>query len=85
MHVIDDEHGIDAVFFLMGRRFMLSRMDGTQTELRLKEDGIWTPDAYPKKAEAARKRKGKRKGVSHKGKKGGKKGGKKQAETAVFE
>lgn len=85
VHVIDDEHGIDAVFFLMGRRFMLSRMDGTQTELRLKEDGIWTPDAYPKKAEAARKRKGKRKGVSHKGKKGGKKGGKKQAETAVFE
>ncbi|HGA1932900.1 TPA: phage baseplate assembly protein [Neisseria meningitidis] len=81
VHVIDDEHGIDAVFFLMGRRFMLSRMDGTQTELRLKEDGIWTPDAYPKKAEAARKRKGKRKGVSHKGKKGGKK----QAETAVFE
>ncbi|PKU17929.1 phage tail protein, partial [Neisseria meningitidis] len=42
---------------------------------------IWTPDAYPKKAEAARKRKGKRKGVSNKGKKGGKK----QAETAVFE
>ncbi len=49
VHVIDDEHGIDAVFFLMGRRFMLSRMDGTQTELRLKEDGIWTPDAYPKR------------------------------------
>ena len=36
-------------------------MAGTQTELRLKEDGVWTPDAYAQKAERARKRKGKRK------------------------
>ena len=64
VHVIDEEHGIDAVFFLMGRRFSLSRHGGTQTELRLKEDGVWTPDAYAKKSEQARKRKGKKKGVS---------------------
>ena len=61
VHLIDEEEGIDAIFFVMGRRLMLSRMGGTQTELRLKEDGVWTPDAYAKKAERARKRKGKRK------------------------
>ena len=40
---------------------MLSRMGGTQTELRLKEDGVWTPDAYPVKSQRARRRKGKKK------------------------
>ena len=44
----------------MGRRFTLSRNGGTQTELRFKQDGIWTPDAYNAKAEKARKRKGKK-------------------------
>ena len=61
VHVIDEEEGIDAIFFVMGRRFTLSRMSGTQTELRLKEDGVWTPDAYPSKSKQARKRRGKRK------------------------
>ncbi|AUI66706.1 MULTISPECIES: phage baseplate assembly protein [Glaesserella] len=60
IHVICEEYDIDAIFFLMGRRFMLSRHGGTQTELRLKQDGIWTPDAYKAKAEKARKRKGKK-------------------------
>lgn len=60
VHVICEEYGIDAIFFLMGRRFMLSRFGGTQTELRLKQDGIWTPDAYAAKSESARKRKGKK-------------------------
>lgn len=59
VHVICEEYDIDAIFFLMGRRFMLSRR-GTQTELRFKQDGIWTPDAYSAKAEKARKRKGKK-------------------------
>lgn len=68
VHVIDDEEGIDAVFFVMGRRFGLSRSSGTTTELRLKEDGVWTPDAYQAKADKARGRKGKKKGVSNKGK-----------------
>lgn len=61
VHLIDEEEGIDAIFFIMGRRFTLSRMGGTHTELRLKEDGVWTPDAYPKKAAHARKRTGKKK------------------------
>lgn len=60
VHIICEEYDIDAIFFLMGRRFMLSRNGGTQTELRLKQDGIWTPDAYAAKAEKARKRKGKK-------------------------
>lgn len=81
VHVIDEEHGTDAVFFLMGRRFFLDRSGGTRTELRLKEDGVWIPDAYGQKAERARRRKGKKKGVTDR-RKGGR--GKKQ-ETAVFE
>lgn len=60
VHVICEEYDIDAIFFLMGRRFMLSRQGGTQTELRFKQDGIWTLDAYSAKAEKARKRKGKK-------------------------
>ncbi|MDK4619653.1 hypothetical protein QG047_10345, partial [Kingella kingae] len=33
VHLIDEEEGIDAIFFIMGRRFTLSRMGGTHTEL----------------------------------------------------
>ncbi|MBE2895451.1 phage tail protein [Pasteurellaceae bacterium HPA106] len=67
VHIICEEYDIDAIFFLMGRRFTLSRTTGTQTELRFKQDGVWTPDAYTAKAEKARKRKGKkgRKGKKH--------------------
>ncbi|MDP0240020.1 phage tail protein [Glaesserella parasuis] len=68
VHVICEEYEIDAIFFLMGRCFMLSRVGGTQTELRFKQDGIWTPDAYKAKAEQARKRKG-RKGKGRKAEK----------------
>ncbi|THA10505.1 phage baseplate assembly protein [Rodentibacter pneumotropicus] len=60
VHIICEEYDIDAIFFLMGRRFTLSRNSGTQTELRFKQDGVWTPDAYSVKAEKARKRKGKK-------------------------
>ncbi|HHE3571962.1 phage baseplate assembly protein [Pasteurella multocida] len=60
VHIICEEYDIDAIFFLMGRRFMLSRASGTQTELRFKQDGVWTPDAYKAKADKARKRKGKK-------------------------
>ncbi|OOF86704.1 phage tail protein [Rodentibacter ratti] len=60
VHILCEEYDIDAIFFLMGRRFTLSRYNGTQTELRFKQDGIWTPDAYEAKAEKARKRKGKK-------------------------
>ncbi|MCO6514490.1 MAG: phage tail protein [Snodgrassella sp.] len=69
VHVIDEEQGIDAIFFLMGRRFMLNRYSGSCTELRLKEDGVWIPDAYNEKSKRARGRKGKRKGVTDRDKK----------------
>lgn len=49
IHVISEPHDIDAVFFLMGREFNRSRSGGTTTTLRLKEDGVWIPDAFPKK------------------------------------
>lgn len=68
IHVISDEYGIDDIYFLMGRRFSLSKFDGTTTELRLKEDGIWTPDAYKANAKTAEKRKGKRKAKRKKAK-----------------
>lgn len=90
VHVIDEEEGIDAIFYLMGRRFSLNRGSGTQTELRLKEDGVWTPDAYAAKAEQARKRKGRKKGVSDKRKSGSARRGRKSSNNklngvAVFE
>jgi prophage tail gpP-like protein len=48
--VTSEPHGIkDKVFFLMGRKFTRSRMDGTRTALTLKEDGVWVPDAHPHK------------------------------------
>lgn len=59
IHVTSEYHGIDAVFFLMGREFSGGRPGGTTTTLRLKEDGVWIPDAYPKKKKR-RKRKGKK-------------------------
>lgn len=43
-----EPHGIqEQVFFLMGRKFTRSRSEGTRTELRLKEDGVWAIEAHP--------------------------------------
>ena len=48
IHVLSERHGIDGVYFLMGRRFVKGRGGtGTQTFLTLKEDGVWTLDAHP--------------------------------------
>ncbi len=69
VHVVCEEYDLDGIFFLMGRRFRLSRSGGTTTELRLKLDGVWTPDAYQAKAEEARKRKGKKGNSKKKGRK----------------
>ncbi|EPN4499160.1 phage tail protein, partial [Yersinia enterocolitica] len=59
IHVRSEPHAIDAIFFLMGREFVGGRPEGETTTLRLKEDGIWIPDAFPKKKKG-RKRKGKK-------------------------
>jgi prophage tail gpP-like protein len=48
VHIKSALHGIDEVFFLMGRSFNGGRPTGQTTTLRFKEDGIWIPDAYPK-------------------------------------
>ncbi|HCG2926681.1 TPA: phage tail protein [Escherichia coli] len=56
IHVISEPHGIDAVYFLMGREFAGGRPGGTVTTLRLKEDGVWIPDAWPKKKKGRKKR-----------------------------
>jgi prophage tail gpP-like protein len=49
VQVSSDRMGIDAVFFVMGRTFKLDRFNGTTTDLLLKEDGVWTLDAYPQR------------------------------------
>lgn len=49
IHVISEPHGIDAVFFLMARKFQGGRGQGTTTTLTLKEDGVWVLDAHPHK------------------------------------
>ncbi|MEX3688852.1 phage baseplate assembly protein [Paraburkholderia sp. BR14263] len=59
IHVISEPHGIDAVFFLIGRRFRKARTGGSTTTLTLKEDGVWTLDAHPHQR---RHRRGKNKG-----------------------
>lgn len=49
VRVISDVLGIDAVYFLMARKFLRSRGYGTTTELTLKEDGVWVVEAHPHK------------------------------------
>ncbi|EEZ5537916.1 phage tail protein [Shigella sonnei] len=57
IHVISELHGIDDVFFLMGRSLNGGRPSGKTTILRLKEDGVWLPDAYPTDKKASRRKK----------------------------
>ncbi|MFX2607072.1 phage baseplate assembly protein [Enterobacter mori] len=59
VRIISEPHGIDAVFFLMGRQFLGGR-SGSTTQLRFKEDGVWIPDAFPAE-EKRRNRRGKKK------------------------
>lgn len=49
VHVISEPHEVDAIFFLMARKFTRSRSEGTRTALTLKEDGVWVLDAHPHK------------------------------------
>jgi len=49
VNLLSQPHGIEGVYFLMGRRFIRSRQEGTITELTLKEDGAWVLDAHPHK------------------------------------
>ncbi|PHM47082.1 phage baseplate assembly protein [Xenorhabdus miraniensis] len=49
-------HGIDGIYFLMGREFIGGRPDGATTLLRFKEDGVWIPDAYPATKKGSKKK-----------------------------
>ncbi|MFZ6687501.1 phage baseplate assembly protein [Undibacterium sp. SXout11W] len=49
VRVASDLMGIDAVYFVMGRKLLRSRGYGTTTELTLKEDGVWIVEAHPHK------------------------------------
>lgn len=58
IHVLSEPHGIDGVYFLMARKFIRSRMDGTRTVLTLKEDGIWLAGTHPHKKHKHGKKRG---------------------------
>lgn len=47
VHIQSELHGIDNIFFLMGRTFIGGSPGGTVTQLRFKEDAVWIPDAFP--------------------------------------
>lgn len=57
VHVVWEENGIDAVYFLMGRQFRGGRDDGARTQLTLKEDGVWILDAHPHSGRKHRRKK----------------------------
>ena len=49
VRVISERHDIDAIFFLMARRFTGGRRQAARSHLVLKEDGAWVIDAHPHK------------------------------------
>lgn len=57
VHVLWEEYGVDAVYFLMGRRFTGGRPAGARTTLTLKEDGVWILDAHPHSGRRHRRKK----------------------------
>lgn len=63
-----DVHGLDEVWFVMSRKFTGGRERPTLTELTLKEDGIWSIEAYKDKQPKAKA--GKKKGKAKSKKKG---------------
>lgn len=55
IQVVSDVLGLDEVWFLMARRFAGGRGIPTTTTLTLKEDGLWSVDAYKDKAKKGKK------------------------------
>jgi prophage tail gpP-like protein len=49
VRVVSDVLKLDGVYFLMARKFIRSRHEGTVTDLTLKEDGVWVIEAHPHK------------------------------------
>lgn len=63
VRIVSELHGIDAIFFLMGREFSGGR-NGQTTRLRFKEDGVWIPDAFPREKKRHHRRGKKKKEVA---------------------
>lgn len=63
VRIVSEPHGIDAIFFLMGREFSGGR-NGQTTRLRFKEDGVWIPDAFPREKKRHHRRGKKKKEVA---------------------
>ncbi|EKE9768036.1 phage tail protein, partial [Escherichia coli] len=63
VRIVSEPHGIDAIFFLMGREFSGGR-SGQTTRLRFKEDGVWIPDAFPRETKRHHRRGKKKKEVA---------------------
>ncbi|MCE2691598.1 MAG: phage tail protein [Rubrivivax sp.] len=47
VELVSDPHQISGTFFLLGRTFMGGEGVGQVTQLTLKEDGAWVPQAHP--------------------------------------
>lgn len=45
--LMSEPHGLDGVYFIMARRFTGDKASGQRTQLTLKEDGVWVPQAHP--------------------------------------
>lgn len=56
IHVISEPHEIDGVFFMMRRGFYGGIPGGQTTEMQLKEDKVWIPDAYSNALKRSRHR-----------------------------
>jgi prophage tail gpP-like protein len=41
IHVMSEPHGVDGIFFIIRRTFILSRMEGQITQLQVIRDGTW--------------------------------------------
>lgn len=68
VYVKSDIHGLDEVWFLMSRRFTGGRGQPTNTELILKEDEIWSIEAYKNRKRKSKAGKNKGKSRTKKGK-----------------
>lgn len=55
IRVLSEPDGLDAIYFLMARKFTGGRGQPTQTVLTLKEDGAWVLDANPPKRQGGQR------------------------------
>lgn len=49
VRVLSEPHGLDGIYFVIGRRIAGDRARGQTTDLTLKEDGAWALYAHPSK------------------------------------